>query len=92
MANIYAYKSSSDVKVVGIGHLGNVDASQLPRTITLKIEFIVDKRVITQTKRGTYYGYMIKWKDYPIEDATWMSESEIEKEGYKLEYIPTQGT
>ena len=43
-------------------------------------------------RRGTYYSYLVKWKDTPNEDETWMTQIEIEKVGYQLDTIPTQGT
>jgi len=41
-----------------------------------------------KTRRGTYYSYLVKWVGMPDEDATWMTQSDIEKEGYTLESIP----
>ena len=40
------------------------------------------------TRRGTYYTYLVKWAGLPEEDATWMTQAEIEKAGYKFDTIP----
>lgn len=59
---------------------------------TPEIECIVDKRVSKQTRRQTYYEFLVKWKGKHLEDATWMTEEAIKLTGATLSEIPTQGT
>ena len=47
---------------------------QLPTAQPLQPEKILDKKVFKRTKGQEYLQYLIKWKDQPDEDATWMIE------------------
>ena len=54
----------------------NIDwVKQLPIAKTLQPERILDKKVFNKTRGQEYFQYLIKWKDQPIEDATWMTET-----------------
>jgi hypothetical protein len=44
-----------------------------------QMESILDKRVSKRTRRKEYFEYLVKWKSHPVEDASWESESEIQK-------------
>ena len=48
---------------------------QLPTVKTLQPKRILDKRVFKKTRGQEYFQYLIKWRDQPIEDATWMTET-----------------
>jgi hypothetical protein len=43
------------------------------------MEQILDKRVGKKTRRKEYFEYLVKWKDHPVEDASWETEAEILK-------------
>jgi hypothetical protein len=45
----------------------------------------LDQRIAKKTKRKVYYGYLIKWKDHPIEDASWITKIDIQKHGKTVE-------
>jgi hypothetical protein len=45
-----------------------------------QMEKIIDQRVGEKTWRKTYLEYMIKWKGHLIEDASWESEANIQKQ------------
>ena len=47
---------------------------QLPPTQPLQPEKILDKRPFRRTRGQEYFQYLIKWRDKPEEDATWMTE------------------
>ena len=51
----------------------------LPPAQPLQPEKILDKRVFKKTKGQEYFQYLIKWKDKPEEDATWMTEGMLQK-------------
>ena len=49
------------------------------------------KTIVKHRRRGRGYQYFIKWKGYPIEEATWEPEANISKDGdmltqYKLRH------
>ena len=92
ISDLYAYKPPTDVCDAGTGYNNNTDVSSLPHVTKPQIESILDKKFTKKTRRGTYYSYLVKWKDRPNEDATWMTKVEIEKVGYQFDTIPTHGT
>ena len=52
---------------------------QLPPAQPLQPEKILDKRVFNRTRGQEFFQYLIKWKDKPEEDATWMTEGMLQK-------------
>ena len=45
------------------------------------MEKIIDQRTGKKTRRKTYFEYLVKWKDYPLEDASWVIELDIHNHG-----------
>jgi hypothetical protein len=37
--------------------------------------------------RKVYYEYLVKWKNCPIKDASWLTEVDIHKHGNEVEEI-----
>ena len=60
---------------------------QLPPTQPLKPEKILEKRVFRKTRGKECFQYLIKWKDQPEEDATWMTKGMLRKIGRSLEEL-----
>jgi hypothetical protein len=56
-------------------------AKNIPVAEKSQMEFILDKRVSKRTKEKQYFEYLVKWKNHPVEDASWESEAEIQKHG-----------
>jgi hypothetical protein len=54
---------------------------QMPVAEKPQMECILDKRVGKKTRRKEYFEYLVKWKDHPVEDASWETEAEIQKHG-----------
>jgi hypothetical protein len=54
---------------------------QLPVAQKPQIECILDKRVGRKTRRKQYFEYLVKWKNHPVEDASWETEAVIQKHG-----------
>jgi hypothetical protein len=54
---------------------------QMPVAEKSHMECILDKRVSKKTRRKQYFEYVVKWKNHPVEDASWESEAEIQKHG-----------
>jgi hypothetical protein len=52
-----------------------------------QIEKILDQRIAKKTKRKIYYEYLVKWKDHPIEDASWITEDDIQKHGKTMQEL-----
>ena len=51
------------------------------------MECILDKRVGKKTRRKEYYEYLVKWKNHPVEDASWEFEPEILKHGHTMQEL-----
>jgi hypothetical protein len=47
------------------------------------MEKIIEQRVVKKTRRKTYPEYLLKWKDHPVEDSSWVIELDILKHGKK---------
>jgi hypothetical protein len=45
------------------------------------MECILDKRVSKRTRRKQYFEYLVKWKNHPVEDASWETQADILKHG-----------
>jgi hypothetical protein len=45
------------------------------------MECILDRRVNKRTRRKQYYEYLVKWKNHPVEDASWETKAVIQKHG-----------
>ena len=43
-----------------------------------EVEQILDPRVGKSTRGKYYYEYLVKWKNKPIEDASWISQFELD--------------
>ena len=60
---------------------------QLPPAQPLQPKKILDKRPFRRTRGQEYFQYLIKWKDKPEEDATWMTEGMLQKIGRSVEEL-----
>jgi hypothetical protein len=52
-----------------------------------QMEHILDKRVSKKTRRKQYFEYLVKWKNNPVEDASWESEVVILKHGQTVQEL-----
>jgi hypothetical protein len=52
-----------------------------------QMERILDKRVSKKTRRKQYFEYLVKWKNHPVEDASWETEAEIQKHGQTMQEL-----
>jgi hypothetical protein len=60
---------------------------QLPVAKKLQMECILDKRVGKKTRRKQYFEYLVKWKNHPVEDASWETEAVIQKHGHTVQEL-----
>jgi len=54
---------------------------QMPIAEQPQIEKILDQRIVKKSRRKTYFEYLVKWKDHPMEDVSWITEVDIQKHG-----------
>ena len=57
----------------------------MPEAQPLEIEGILDTQVAKRTRRKDYLQYLVKWKNRPIEDITWLDTTQIQKFGYSVD-------
>ena len=60
---------------------------QLPSVKTHEIEGIINTQVAKRTRRKEYLRYLVKWKDRPLEDSSWLDEAQIQRAGYSVEEL-----
>jgi hypothetical protein len=60
---------------------------QMPIAEKPQMECILDKRVGKKTIRKEYFEYLVKWKNHPVEDASWETEAEIQKHGQTMQEL-----
>jgi hypothetical protein len=58
---------------------------KIPVTQPLQVENILDTKVAIKTRRKEYLEYLVKWKNHPIEDYTWMNVADLQKTCYFVE-------
>jgi len=54
---------------------------QIPIVEKPQMEKILGQRVGRKTKRKVYPEYLVKWKDHPMKDSSWVIEPNIFKHG-----------
>ena len=60
---------------------------QLPVAQKPQMECILDKRTGKKTRRKQYFEYLVKWKNHPVEDASWETEEVIQKHGQTVQEV-----
>ena len=59
----------------------------LPKATSTIPKKILDMRMSKKTRVKDYYEYLIKWKDHPIEDSTWMTTTMLQKSVVTVENL-----
>jgi hypothetical protein len=59
----------------------------LPAEEKPQMERIIEQRVGKKTRRKTYPEYLVKWKDHPMEDSSWVIELDILKHGKTIQEL-----
>jgi len=54
---------------------------QMPYVQPPEIEGILETQVVRRTRRKKYFQYLVKWKNRPIEDSSWLDARQIERIG-----------
>ena len=90
VADLYPYREAeakySSTNSLDIGQKVKWQ-KQIPTVPKLEMERILDTRVLKKTRGHEYYEYLIKWKNQPLEDATWVTVALIQKSGKTVEEI-----
>jgi hypothetical protein len=60
---------------------------QLPVAQKPQMECILEKRAGKKTRRKQYFEYLVKWKNHPVEDASWETEAVIQKHGHTVQEL-----
>ena len=68
-SNLYKYHDSNDEVVVH---------DDYPMKKIEEVEHNLDQRVGKSTIGKDYYEYLVKWKNTPIKDVTWISQSKLD--------------
>ena len=56
----------------------------------LEIKKIPDTQVAKRTRRKEYLRYLVKWKNRPIEESSWLDAAQIQQAGYSVEALMEQ--
>jgi hypothetical protein len=88
VADLYSFKGTEDVSTDE--PVSDEDQTigwkeQLPKAVQKEIEAVLDKKVEKRTRGKEYFQYLVKWKNQPVEDATWMTTTKISKYGTSVE-------
>ena len=57
---------------------------QIPTVKPIKIDKILDKRATKRTRNNEYFEYLVKWQGCMVEDSTWITEQELQLQGFDL--------
>ena len=92
MADLFPYNAQAeDDSAVQPEHDTQLESSswkkQLPSAQTHEIEGILSTQVAKKTRRKEYRRYLVKWRDRPIEDSSWLNAAQIQKVGYLVEEL-----
>jgi hypothetical protein len=79
VSDLYPYRAG-EVEA-GVEELMIQWQKQLPVAQKPHMECILDKRAGKKTRRNQYFEYLVKWKNHPVEDASWEIEAVIQRHG-----------
>ena len=65
---------------------------QMPVAQPLDVEAILDTKVVKSTGKRDYLDYLVKWKERPTGDSTWMSAAELEAIGFTIADLMNMGS
>ena len=88
VADLYPYQEAETSSTSELDTGQKVEwQKQIPVVPKLEMEKILDTRVLKKTRGQEYYEYLIKWKNQPLEDATWVTAALIQKSGRTMEEL-----
>jgi len=88
VADLYRYAGENADDIVGDQEKQETDwVKQLPTSKELQPERILDKKLLKKTRGQEYFQYLVKWKDQPLADATWVRDDILQKLGNSVEEL-----
>ena len=92
-ANAYEFKLPNDMDISPIFNVYDlheyyeskdddefVETDDYPKKQTEEVEQILGQRIGKKKRGKEYFEYLVKWKNKPIEDATWISQYELDSD------------
>ena len=52
----------------------------------------METKVVKKTRGKEYLEYLVKWQGHPAEDSTWMSATDLEKQGYAIDDLMSRSS
>jgi hypothetical protein len=85
VADLYPYRARE--AETGTEHPVIQWMKHLPIVEKPQMECILDNRIGKKTRRKEYFEYLVKWKNHPVEDASWETEAEILNHGQTVQEL-----
>ena len=87
--NAYEVELPNDMVISPIFNVSNLDkyhelddevviSEDYPKKRIEEVEKVLDQRVGKSTRGKDNYAYLVKWQNRPIEDATWIYQSNLD--------------
>ena len=90
VCDLYPYNGNANCDT---GQVDEVRALEgLPKEPPHEFECLLDTEFLKETRRKTYYKYLVKWKNKLVEDASWLTKTNSIKIRLKVQDFPTQET
>ena len=70
----------------------DIEPTAAPKVTKLEVEKLLDSRVKKTTRHKVYMEHLIKWKEKPVSEATWVAETDFKKVGIPLDLIPSSSS
>jgi hypothetical protein len=82
ISDLYPYRAGTGTEEPVIKWQEQLPVAQKP-----EMECILGKRAGKKTRRKQYFEYLVKWKNHPVEDASWETEESIQKHGHTIQEL-----
>lgn len=94
VADIYPFTIGDTGQIVGDKYIDD-DMQWLKQMAVaqqLEAEDILDTKIAKSTRQKDYLEYLVKWKENPVEDSTWMSAAKLEVKGFAVADLLNTGS
>jgi hypothetical protein len=85
ISDLYPYRE--DATRISEDHKEIQWEKQMPVAENRQMDKIIDQITSKKTRRKTYFEYLVKWKGHPIEDASWVTKEDIQKNGRSVQEL-----
>jgi len=88
VVDLYKYEGENEDDTTQDQETQEIDwVKQLPTAKNLQAERILDKKVFKKTRGQEYFQYLVKWKDQPTTEDTWVIEDMLHKLGSSIDEL-----